>query len=116
MATVTPPPPASILVTEGRTRPRLVSTLIAERDGLIQDIINSNAKIAELELSPRWNESELHAAYVFKRSFRRTLIRLADEIDEALEREVRNMEWLLSLSQVSSWNPTNSPAYRLIIF
>jgi len=83
-------------------RPRLSSTLFAERDELERDIRNNDAKIARLAVSPRWNWLELRTARIVKRSFERSLILLGIEIDLALEREVQNMEWLMSLSQVSS--------------
>ncbi|KAI4934859.1 hypothetical protein J4E85_002720 [Alternaria conjuncta] len=80
-------------------RPRLSSTLFAERDELERDIRNNDAKIARLAVSPRWNWLELRTARIVKRSFERSLILLGIEIDLALEREVQNMEWLMSLSQ-----------------
>ena len=83
-------------------RPRLSSTLFAERDELERDIRNNDAKIARLAVSPRWNWLELRTARIVKRSFERSLILLGIEIDLALEREVQNIEWLMSLSQVSS--------------
>ncbi|KAH6883337.1 hypothetical protein BKA58DRAFT_397535 [Alternaria rosae] len=49
--------------------------------------------------SPRWNWRELRAARIVKRRFEREVILLGIEIDIALERETRNMEWLGSLSQ-----------------
>jgi len=41
-------------------------------------------------------------ARIVKRSFERSLILLGIETDLALEREIQNIEWLMSLSQVSS--------------
>ncbi|KAI4952411.1 hypothetical protein J4E91_002881 [Alternaria rosae] len=80
-------------------RSRLSSSLIAERDVFEQDIINNNTAIARWAVSPRWNWRELRAARIVKRRFEREVTLLGIEIDIALERETRNMEWLGSLSQ-----------------
>ncbi|CAG5164036.1 uncharacterized protein ALTATR162_LOCUS6599 [Alternaria atra] len=84
------------------SRPRFASTLIAERDSLEQDIRNNNAAIARWAVMPRWNWRELRAARILQRRLDREVILLTIDIDIALTREADNMEWLLSLSQVSS--------------
>jgi hypothetical protein len=84
------------------SRPRFASTLIAERDNLEQDIRDNNAAIARWGVMPRWNWRELRAAGVLQRRLEREVILLTIEIDIALTREADNMEWLMSLSQVSS--------------
>ncbi|KAI5377277.1 hypothetical protein J4E82_004070 [Alternaria postmessia] len=86
-------------------RPRIASTLIAERDGLEQDIRNNNAAIEQWAVLPRWNWQELQVARILGRRLEREVILLTIEIDIALTREVANMEWLMSLSQgAGRWN------------
>jgi hypothetical protein len=83
-------------------RSRQSSSLIAERDSIERDIIKNNATISRLAVKPRWNSFRLNAARVVKRRLDREIILLGIEIDLALDREAKNMEWLMSLSQVSS--------------
>jgi hypothetical protein len=83
-------------------RSRQSSSLIAERDSIERDIIKNNATIARLAVKPRWNSFRLNAARVVKRRLDSEIILLGIEIDLALDREAKNMEWLMSLSQVSS--------------
>ena len=95
------------------SRPRIASTLIAERDGLEQDIRNNNAAIEQWAVLPRWNWQELRAARILGRRLEREVILPTIEIDIALMREVANMEWLMSLSQVSSRMPVDFPTHQL---